>query len=245
MRRRTLLSALLTAGVLLCLTGLAMAQEGGGGEEGKVKTKYLEWFIIRGGFIAWLLIVINFASWALMIAHFFGIRRTTILPEPIRAQISEMIQAKRFKEVIEYTAGEASDLSYVIHHALAEAGHGYAAMERAMEEASEERTTTLLRKIELLNVVGNVAPMLGLLGTAYGMIKVFSGIVQAGGMPQPEQLAEGVGIALVTTFWGLIVAIPALAVYAFMRNRIDGLSSEVVMVSQGSISTFRPAPKKD
>ncbi len=245
MRRRILLSALLTAGVLLCLTGLAMAQEGDRGGEPDVKTKYLEWFIIRGGFIAWLLIVINFASWALMIAHFFGIRRTTILPEVIRSQISEMIQAKRFKEVIEYTAGEPSDLSYVIHHALAEAGHGYAAMERAMEEASEERTTTLLRKIELLNVVGNVAPMLGLLGTVYGMIKVFSGIVQAGGMPQPEQLAEGVGIALVTTFWGLIVAIPALAVYAFMRNRIDGLSSEVVMVSQGSISTFRPAPKKD
>ena len=154
-------------------------------------------------------------------------------------------QAKRFKDVIEYTSGEPSALSYVIHQALAEAGHGYAAMERAMEEASEERTTTLLRKIELLNVVGNVAPMLGLLGTVYSMIKVFSGIVQAGGMPQPEQLAEGVGIALVTTFWGLIVAIPALAVYAFMRNRIDGLSSEVVMVSQGSISTFRPAPKKD
>lgn len=245
MQRRILLSALLTAGLLLCLTGLAWAQEGGGEGEDEVKTKYIEWFIVRGGAIAWLLIAINFASWALMIAHFFGIRRTTILPETIRAQISEMIQAKRFKEVIEYTAGEPSDLSYVVHHALAEAGHGYAAMERAMEEASEERTTKLLRKIELLNVVGNVAPMLGLLGTVYGMIKVFSRIVAAGGMPQPEQLAEGVGIALVTTFWGLVVAIPALAVYAFLRNRIDGLSSEAVMASQEAISTFRPAPKRD
>lgn len=247
MRRRILISAFLTAGVLACLTGLALAQEGGGGasDEGKVEINYAEWFIVRGGFIAWLLIAIDIASWAVIIEHFISIRRATILPVPIRAQISEMIQAKRFKEVIEYTAAEPSDLSYVIHQALAEAGHGYAAMERAMEEASEERTTKLLRKIELLNVVGNVSPMLGLLGTVYGMIIVFSKIVKEGGMPDPAALANGVGIALVTTFWGLIVAIPALAVYAVMRNRIDGLSSEAVMVSQEAISTFRPAPKKD
>ena len=62
--------------------------------------------------------------------------------------------------------------------------------------------------------------------------------------PNPSDLAEGVGIALVTTFWGLVVAIPALAVYAVMRNRIDSLSSEVVMTAQEVISTFRPSAKK-
>ena len=113
-----------------------------------------------------------------------------------------------------------------------------------MEEASEVRTSKLLRRIEVLNVIGNVAPMLGLLGTVYGMIKVFSTIVEEGDMPDASQLANGVGIALVTTFWGLVVAIPALAAYAVIRTRIDSLTSHTMAIAQEAVSTFRPTAKK-
>ena len=82
--------------------------------------------------------------------------------------------------------------------------------------------------------------MLGLLGTVWGMIGVFFDIVKAGGMPNPADLANGVGIALVTTLLGLGVAIPALAAYAIMRNRIDALTSEAMVACQDLISTFRP-----
>jgi len=78
----------------------------------------------------------------------------------------------------------------------------------------------------------------------FGMILAFSKIVEEKGMPDPSQLAESVGVALVTTFWGLIVAIPALAVYAFMRNRIDALTSESMMLAQTIISAFRPGAKR-
>jgi len=185
------------------------------------------------------------ASWALIIEHFINIRRTTVLPELVREQIGQMVDEKRYREVIEYTSSEPSMLSYVVHQSLAEAAHGYAAMERAMEEGSEERTTKLLRKIELLNVIGNVGPMLGLLGTVLGMILAFSKIVQEGGMPDPSLLAESVGVALVTTFWGLIVAIPALAVYAMMRNRIDALSSETMTAAQTILASFRPGGRRE
>ncbi len=248
MRRSILMSIVLTAVVVLWFAGVATAQEAGAGAKdsggaGGVTT-YLDWFFIKGGPIAWLLIAVDIASWAVIIEHLVTIRRLNILPEPVKAQIGDMVEARQYKEMIEYASTDPSFLAYVVHQSLSEASHGYAAMERAMEEAAEERTAKLLRKIELLNVIGNVSPMMGLLGTVYGMIDVFSTIVDAGGMPDPAGLAGGVGIALVTTFWGLIVAIPALAVYAFMRNRIDSLSSEVMMVAQETISTFRPGGKK-
>ena len=101
----------------------------------------------------------------------------------------------------------------------------------------------MLRKIEWLNLMGNITPMLGLLGTVWGMILAFMEIVKAQGMPAPANLAKSIGIALVTTLLGLMVAIPSLSVFAVLRNRIDALSNQVVMEAQEMISTFRPAPK--
>jgi biopolymer transport protein ExbB len=242
MRGRFWIGVAVTAGVLLGFAGLALAQEDG--PAGPAKFSYLDWFVTKGGPIGWLLILIDIASWAVIIEHFISIRRATVLPDPVRGQITDMVDAKQYREVIEYTVAEPSMLSYILHRSLDEAAHGYPAMERAMEEASEERTTKLLRKIELLNVIGNVSPMLGLLGTVYGMIRAFSEIVAAQEMPKPAALADSIGIALVTTFWGLVVAIPALAVYATMRNRIDALSSEAMAASQEILATFRPGAKK-
>lgn len=197
-----------------------------------------------GGLIGILLILIDVASIALIVEHFVNVRRPTILPEPVLAQIRASFEEKRYREAIELTASEPSFISSVMHAALGEAAHGYGAMARAMEEAIEERTTRLLRKIEWLNIIGNISPMLGLMGTVLGMILAFETIVKAGGMPNPPDLARAIGIALVTTFWGLVVAVPALAVYAFMRNRIDSLAAETAIAAQELISTFRPGAKK-
>ena len=110
-----------------------------------------------------------------------------------------------------------------------------------MEEASEERTTKLLRQIEWLNLIGNISPMLGLFGTVWGMILAFQTLAASGGTADPVKLSDSIGIALVTTLLGLAIAIPALAVYAVMRNRVDAVTSESMVAAQDLISTFRPA----
>jgi len=194
-----------------------------------------------GGTIGVILWLISVVTVAVIVEHLVSIRRSNVLPDLIRAQIEECFRNKQYREVIELTAGEPSFLSYVVHAGLAEAAHGYSAMARAMEEASEERTTKLLRHIEWLNLIGNISPMLGLLGTVWGMIRAFFTLAQKGGAVQPKDLAGDIGIALVTTLLGLAVAIPALSVYGLMRNRIDSLSSEAVVASQDLISAFRPA----
>ncbi len=102
----------------------------------------------------------------------------------------------------------------------------------------EQQSSVLFRKIEWLNIIGNVAPMIGLFGTVWGMIEAFNRIVRAHGQPEPDQLAGAISIAMVTTLWGLFAAIPALAAYGSLRNRIDGLSAEVALVAEKVLRDF-------
>jgi len=205
---------------------------------------YFQIIVMGGKTIGYIIWLISIVTVALIVKYVTMIRRKTILPEETHAEIRELFDAKQYREAIERTESDPSFLCYVVHAGLSEASHGYAAMERAMEEASEERTTKLLRSIEWLNLIGNIGPMLGLLGTVWGMINVFFQIVESGGMPNPADLAGGIGVALVTTLLGLSVAIPALSAYAVFRNRIDALTSEAMVISQDLISSFRPAGKK-
>lgn len=204
---------------------------------------FLEVLVVQGGAIGWLLWLISVIVVALAIHYFITIRRLNILPPLMLDQIRELFGAKQYREAIDLTAEQGDFLSYTINASLSEAPHGYPAMERAMEEAAEERTTKMLRSIEWLNLIGNIGPMLGLLGTVWGMIGAFFTIVEAGS-PDPSALAGDIGIALVTTLLGLGVSIPALSVYAIMRNRIDALTSEAVLTAQELISTFRPTAKR-
>ena len=84
--------------------------------------------------------------------------------------------------------------------------------------------------------------MIGLFGTVYGMILAFQAIVVTGGDADPIMLAGGISTALTTTFWGLVVAIPALAGYAIIRNRIDQFTTEATSRAEELLSHFRPRP---
>jgi len=203
--------------------------------------KYFHVLMVECGAIGWVLWAISIVTLAIIIQYFIQIRRENILPQAVLDQIRDMFDEKQYGEVIELTATEPSFLSYVVHAGLSDAAHGYPAMERAMEEAAEERTTKLLRQIEWLNLIGNITPMLGLLGTVWGMILAFKTLAGGGGSVDPGELSNAISIALVTTLLGLAIAIPSLAVYAVMRNRIDGMSSETMVAGQELISTFRPA----
>lgn len=205
---------------------------------------YIDILVNGGGYIGYLLWLLSVVVVALAVKYFIQVRRDNILPALAHQQIEELFEQKQYREAIDMTEAQPDFLSYIVHAALSEAAHGYPAMERAMEEAAEERTTAMLRSIEWLNLIGNIGPMLGLLGTVWGMINAFFGIVAAGGSPDPGKLAGAIGVALVTTLLGLGVSIPALSVFSIMRNRIDALTSEAVMTSQELISTFRPTARK-
>jgi biopolymer transport protein ExbB len=204
-------------------------------------SRLFDHFVVKGGVITWfILIPLSVATVALAIEHCVSIRRVTLLPEPTATALSQQLENKRYVEAVELASRDSSMLGYVIHTAMAEASHGFGAMERAIEEAVEERTALLLRKIEYLNVIGNISPMIGLFGTVYGMIGLFASIYEAGGIPEPARIADNLSIALVTTFWGLLVAIAALAVFFLFRIRIEALSAECALTSERLLSVLKP-----
>ncbi len=238
-----LVVVLTTVGLVMVAPGvLASAQDGAAATStGGTSLRWVDHFVVSGGWITWfVLIPLSVATVALMVEHCVSIRRTTLLPPDTQQRVSAMLAEKRYTEAVRYTADDPSVLAYVVNAGLVEAGRGFAAMERAIAESLEDRSARLMRKIEYLNVIGNVSPMIGLFGTVYGMIKLFASIKAAGGIPEPARIADDISVALVTTFWGLAVAIPALSVFALFRNRIDVLTAEVALTCEKLLDVFKP-----
>lgn len=197
-----------------------------------------------GILIIWLLLMMSVGSIGYSIKVFIDYRKVTLLPEEFHERVSTMLDDKRYREAIDYSEQDPSYLAKLLNGALGEANNGFGAMERAVEGVSDAETTRMLRPIEYLNVVGNISPMIGLFGTVYGMIRAFQVLVEEGGRPDAGLLAASISTALVTTFWGLVVAIPALAVYALIRNKVDALSSEGILITEELIRPFKPGAKK-
>ena len=163
-----------------------------------------------------------------------------MVPSALIEEIEKRIKKKDFRSIVELTSEDQTYLGKILHAAFREAKFGFPAMMRALEQTADELATARLRRIEMLNVVGQVSPMIGLFGTVYGMILAFGAIVASGGSADPVALAGGIGTALTTTFWGLVVAIPALSGYAVLRNKIDELTVEATIVGEDVLNHFRP-----
>jgi len=245
-RRRPGMFALpaITAGlslVVLEATALAAPQV----SAAQHKISLFKFLIKDGGPITWcILIPLSFVMVALIVEHSISIRRARILPEGVWRHIKALINQRRYRDAALWTADEPSTLSHVVHAALGEAPRGFAAMQRVAEESLEAQVANLIRKTEYLHVIGSVSPMIGLFGTVLGMMLAFDKLVEqsAGGTVDPAQLAYGIRTALVTTFWGLLIAIPALAASAIFRNRIDRLAAECLLAVQDLLTAFQPDP---
>lgn len=193
---------------------------------------YISKFLAGGGWLVWVVLLpLSVVTVRLIVQYFLIVRRSKWLPVGIVEVLDRHLNPFNLPKALQVLQGQGGVLPRALHAGLVEAKNGRAAMDLAMAEMLEQDTTSMLRRIEWLNIIGNVAPMIGLFGTVWGMINAFDGIVQAGGQPEPADLAGGISVALVTTWWGLIVAIPALAAYGSLRNRIDALAAEIAVVA--------------
>jgi len=188
-------------------------------------------YIIVSGLEGYTIILLSFVMVGFMIEHFMTIRKEQIMPEGVATRLQELVAAGKLDEAILYCQepGSRSLLAEVVLAGLERykaSQFGFAEYKAAVEEAGEEQTSQLYRKTEVLSVIGAIAPMLGLLGTVRGMILAFREIAMSEGAPKPADLADPIGLALVTTFEGLVVAIPAMIAYSYFRNLIDSMVSE-------------------
>lgn len=190
-----------------------------------------------------LLLGMSVATVALVIRHSMLNGAKKLLPMEAVAEYSAMLDEKRYSEAMEKSSQDPSLFGQLLHAAMSEASNGYGAMERAIEETGDLQSSKRIRAMELLNVLGATGPMVGLFGTVYGMIVAFNQLVASGGAPNPGELAAGISTALVTTFWGLVVGIPAVAAVALIRAKIDGTTVDAMIHCEGLISRFKPSKK--
>jgi biopolymer transport protein ExbB len=179
---------------------------------------------------------------SLAIEQLLTIRRKTLLPPGLAEKVRDLLRAGQVAQAEQACKLQPSTLAHVLHAGISELDGGWPVVEKAMEDAVAEQAARLYRKAEYISVIGNIAPMLGLLGTVMGMIEAFSMVASSQGAARAADLARGIYLALVTTVEGLVVAIPALGVFAIFRNRIDGLIAEVAYVAQHVFAPLRRGP---
>lgn len=221
---------------------LAQASELAEDAQGISTVSVFKHFIVDGGPITWfVLIPLSVVTVALAIHYLLTIRRGTQMPERLTKVLAGAGRVGSLTKLAERVGQDDTMLGQSVYAGLSQIGAGREAARAAIEEAVEERATKLLRKIEYLNVIGNISPMIGLLGTVYGMIKAFSTIqTSAGAMPKADELAGDIAVAMVTTFWGILIAILALSAFALFRNRIDTYAAEAVKLVDSAVALVKP-----
>jgi len=216
------------------------ADSGGAAIEAAQTQTFFKQFVIAGGPIVWfVLLPTSLVTVFLAAEHSLTIRRKKLLPRGIGAKTVQIIRRFGPGQLASRIADRTDFVSIAAVKAVAKGGGDWFRMRNALAESLQEQAWGLMRKIEWVNLIGNVSPMVGLFGTVFGMIKLFNAIVTAGGQPQPAQLADGISVALVTTFWGLFIAIPALAIYGVFRNRIETLVSDAVAETENIVPEIR------
>ena len=184
-------------------------------------------------------LALSFATVALFVMNVLAVRREGVIPASLIEGFESHLNEKRYQEAYEMAKADESFLGMVLSAGLEKLQTGYDHAIEAMQEVGEEENMKLEHRLSYLGLVGTVAPMVGLLGTVVGMVESFSVIAQSTVTPKPADLAEGISKALITTLVGLVIAIPAIAVYNIIKNRIARLVLEVGIVSEGLMSRFQ------
>ena len=199
--------------------------------------------IFSGGWVGFLIVALLFGlsmlAAYLVFEQIMTLRKTEIMPDKVSDQVRQLLTQGRIAEADKVCRSKPSFLSFVLLHGLAETDGGWVAVEKALEDATAEQSARLFRKVEYLSVIGNIAPMVGLLGTVTGMIFAFQRVASTQGAAGAGELAEGIYQALVTTVGGLIVAIPSLGAFAIFRNRVDQLVAEAAYLAQHAFTPLK------
>lgn len=188
--------------------------------------------IIRaGGWLMWPILLCSAVATAIIIERFWALQKKHIAPDHLLSQIWHWAKNNQINATQIDSLRKSSPLGCILAAGLVNLQHSREVMRESIEETGHHVVHEMERFLNALGTIASVTPLLGLLGTVFGMIEVFNSI-NTHGVGNPSEMAGGIAKALITTAAGLCVGIPSLMFYRYFRGRIDEL---VVTMEQQAI----------
>jgi biopolymer transport protein ExbB len=178
--------------------------------------------IKAGGLLMWPIILCSIVTMAIVAERFWSLREKKVAPKNLVAKVWQWQKVGHLDEKRIRDLRASSPLGMVLAAGLVNRNHSREIMKESIEEVGRHVAHDLERFLNPLGTIASISPLLGLLGTVIGMIKVFT-VITSMGVGDPSILSEGISEALITTAAGLSVAIPSLMFHRYFRGRIDDL----------------------
>ena len=185
-------------------------------------------YFLAGGILMWPILLCSLVALAVVLERMVDLRRSKVVDDHLHAQILQLVEDEGTERAMARAEADSLPMSKVLTSVLRCANTSEADMGAMLEDAGARELWQLRRNAKPLGIVSNVAPLLGLLGTVFGIIRAFEDVAaQEAAVGNSRMLATGVYEALITTAAGLCVAIPAFAFYHYFQNKADALVRDV------------------
>jgi biopolymer transport protein ExbB len=192
----------------------------------------LIWLIETSGWIGAFLLVISVVFIATVMRLFLELRESVVSPPALLQECDSLLAKRDYNGVYRVARESSSELGQLIATGMAALSSGLNEARDAMDRSGEAITVDMERRISMLAVVGTLGPLIGLLGTLKGMISSFSVIAMSDTQLKASEVANGISEALVLTFEGVILSVPAIYFFALFKNRVASLSIQSMNVAE-------------
>jgi biopolymer transport protein ExbB len=204
----------------------------------------LRWLIESSGLIGVVILLLSVYFIATVTRLFVELRQPVAAPPDLVKQCYELLDKRDFKGIYTVVKDDDSDFAQIVTAGLTELSTGLPEARDAMERVSENITVGMEKKISMLAVLGTLGPMIGLLGTLKGMISSFSVIALSDTQLKASEVAGGISEALLLTFEGVALSVPAIYFFAVFRNRVSTISTQTLLEADEFIRRFSAAARQ-
>jgi biopolymer transport protein ExbB len=194
---------------------------------------------LKGGYLMWPILLCSIIALTVIIDRYIVLRKTKINIPAFTVRIRGLIKKKDISGAISHCMEEKSPVANIIRKGLKKYRLGHERVKEAIENAGRQEISKLEKGLSVLATIAGIAPLLGFLGTVTGMIQAFMRIEDLAGSANPSDLAGGIWEALITTAFGLIVGIPALAFYNYFLSAVKKIVGDMETVANDVVDVMQ------
>ncbi len=196
--------------------------------EGHKPKSTLWWIIETSGLIGAFLLLVSIYFVGLVVQLFMELRASVVAPPEVMEKCEALLVKRDFNGIYKVAKDSACELGQLIATGMTALSFGFDHAREAIDRQSEEITVEMEKRISMLAVIGTLGPLVGLLGTLKGMIASFSVIALSDTQLKASEVAGGISEALLLTFEGVGLSVPAIYFFAVFKNRVSSLSVQTM-----------------